>query len=312
MKILITSKSFGKNNKDALKMLEDNGFTLVYGSRPTMSAQEISREIKGIDILVVGNDTIDREVLDAADQLKLIHMHGTGLDGIDVKYAAEKGIRVLNAPGANSNAVAELTIGLMLAAGRDMIRHSINLRKGLWERQAGAEISGSTICIFGLGHIGKRIVQLLKGFRVKVLALDPAADALWARQNDVELSEDAERLFREADFLILALPLLENTRHLVDERALSLMKPTAFIINTARGGLIDEKAVAQAVREKRIAGAGIDAFSIEPPPENSPLRFEGITITPHLAATSIQSSARVSGIVAENIITMMREWQDQK
>ena len=306
MKVLVTSKSFGKNNKAALRLLEDNGFTIVWGSKPSMTAEDIAREIPGMDALIVGNDTVDRGVFEAADRLKLVHMHGTGLDGIDVAAASEKGVMVANAPGANSNAVAEMTVALMLTVGRRIDRHSALLREGRWERTAGHEISGATVGLIGLGNIGRRIVSLLRGFDVPIVAHDPMADEVWATGHNVRLVAEIEDVFRAADFLVLALPLTPATQHLVNDRTLGLMKPSAYIVNTARGGLIDDGALCRAIAEKRLLGAALDAFSEEPLPADSPLRAADIVITPHLAATSIESAAKVSGIVADNVVAILK------
>ncbi len=306
MKVLVTSKSFGKNSRKAQNILEENGFEVIRGSKANMTAQDIAREVVGMDVLIVGNDTVDRSVIDAADRLKLIHMHGTGLDGIDVSYATEKKILVANAPGANSNAVAELTVALMLSVGRGIVKHSHLLQDGRWERSAGHEVSGATIGLVGLGNIGRRIVSLLRGFDVRIVAFDPFADRKWADDNNVTLAENIDDVFAAADYLVLALPLNDATRHLVNERTLGLMKSSAYIVNTARGGLIDDAALCRALQEKRIGGAALDAFSEEPLPPDSILRSVDITITPHLAATSIESAAKVSEIVAENVVAIMK------
>lgn len=278
------------------------------GGTPTPAA--IAAQIRGIDALIVGNDTIDRTVLDAADALKVVHMHGTGLDGIDVPYATEKGVLVANAPGANSNAVAEMTVAMMLIAGRAMERHARLLREGRWERTPGRELSGATVGILGLGNIGRRVVQLLQGFSARFVLFDPALDDSFGEMADVELAADPDTVFRRADFLALTLPLTPATRHMVNDRTLGLMKPTAFLVNAARGGLIDDGALYRAVREKRLAGAALDAFAEEPLPADSPLReLPEISITPHLAATSVESAAKVSGIVARNLVEMLVKGQ---
>ncbi len=307
MNVLVTSKSFGKNTQKAQRILEENGFTVIRASKANMTAQDIAREIVGMDALIVGNDTVDRGVFDAADRLKLVHMHGTGLDGIDVAYATEKGVLVANAPGANSNAVAELTVALMLSVGRGVVKHSLLLQQGKWERTAGHEVSGATVGIVGLGNIGRRIAILLNGFCPNIVAYDPFASQAWADENGVRLMADCDDVFRVADYLVLALPLSEQTRHMVNDRTLALMKPSAYIVNTARGGLIDDAALCRALAEKRLGGAALDAFSEEPLPADSVLRAADITITPHLAATSIESAAKVSEIVAENIVSFRKD-----
>jgi D-3-phosphoglycerate dehydrogenase len=305
MRILITSKSFGRCAPEALDFLKTQGFELVRGSKPTMTAEEIAREVPGFDVLVVGNDTIDRKVIDAGTCLKLIHMNGTGVDGIDVDYASEKGIFVANAPGVNRNAVAELAVALMLVSARSIDRHIDLMKKGGWERAAGVEVSGKTVGILGLGNIGKRVVELLSGFGVRVVAFDPEPDTVWAVSHQVKLAASVDEVLPEADFIVLALPYTPQTRYILSSARIKRMKPQARIINTARGGLIDEKALCEALKAGEIAGAALDAFEEEPPPMDSPLRTAGLTLTPHMAATTVETASSVSWIIAHNIVDIL-------
>lgn len=305
MKVLVTSKSFGRCAPEAIELLRANGIEPVWGSRPSMTPADIAAEVPGFDALIVGNDTVDAGVIEAGDRLRLIHMHGIGLDGIDVSRATERGILVANAPGANRNAVAELTVALMLMTARRIGEHLELLKEGRWERSAGCEVSGKTIGVLGLGNIGRRIVELLAGFGVRSVGYDPLPDLGWARDHGVDLAPSADEVFAQADFLVLALPLNRETAGLVDARRIGLMKPGAHIVNTARGGLVDEAALCAAVREGRIAGAALDAFAQEPVPLDSPLRMPGITLTPHLAATSVETAGNVSNIVAGNVVDIL-------
>jgi len=305
VKVLVTSKSFGRVAPDALELLKENGIEIVRGSKPSMTAAEIAAEIAGFDALVVGNDSVDAGVFAVADRLQVVHMHGTGLDAIDVAAATENGVLVANAPGANRNAVAELTVALMLVAARSIDRHIDILKSGRWERTAGYEVSGKTVGVIGLGNIGQRIVELLAGFNVGVIGFDVSPDTAWAERSAVALAASADEVFAEADFVVLALSLNEKTRNFVDARRLGLMKPSAYLINTARGGLVDDEAVCVALREKRIAGAAIDVFDPEPLSPESPLRTSGATLTPHLAATSVESAGNVSRIVARNLVDVL-------
>lgn len=304
MKVLITSKSFGRTAPDAVDRLVGSGLDVVWGSKPTLTAAEIAAEVADCDALIVGNDPVNAGVVAAGRRLKLIHMHGTGLDAIDIEAATAAGVLVANAPGANRNAVAELTVALMLINARDIVRHVDVLRAGRWERRPGREISGKTIGLLGLGNIGQRIVRLLSGFDVRVVAYDPSGPEAAARLG-VELVSTVDAVFAAADVLVLALPLDETTRGIVDARRLALMKPTATLVNTARGGLIDEAALCAALAEGRIAGAALDAFDPEPLAADSPLRTSGAVLTPHLAASSIEAAAEVSRIVARNVVDVL-------
>ncbi len=311
MKVLVTSKSFGRLAPDAVELLKANGFDVVWGSKPSMTASEIAAEIAGVDALVVGNDPVDRQVFEMADRLQLVHMHGTGLDAIDVNAATDKGVLVANAPGTNRNAVAELTVALMLVAARSIDKHIEILKSGRWERTTGHEISGKTVGILGLGNIGQRIVELLSGFGVRIVAYEVHPDVEWTARHNVTLVSSADEVFVEADYLLLALPLNSETRCIVDARRLGLMKPSAYLINTARGGLIDEAALCSALKRKAIAGAAIDTFDPEPLSPDSPLRSSSATLTPHLAASSMEAAANVSRIVAANIVDVLLRGKTQ-
>jgi len=286
-------------------MLKANGIEVVRGSKPSMTSAEIAAEIAGVDALVVGNDTVGADVFLAADRLRLVHMHGAGLDAIDLDAATLKGVLVANAPGANRNAVAELTVALMLVAARSIDKHIEILKAGRWERTAGNEISGKTVGVVGLGSIGQRIVELLAGFNVRVVAFDVKPDLEWTKRSRVILASSPEEVFVEADFLVLALSLNAQTRGFVDARRLALMKRSAYLINTARGGLVDDAALCAALHDKTIAGAAIDVFDPEPLSPDSCLRNSGATLTPHLAATSVESAGNVSRIVAHNVVDVL-------
>ncbi len=305
MRVFVTSKSFGREAPNATDLLRDNGVDVVFAAKRTMTTPEIAAEIRSYDALIVGNDPVDDTVFAAADRLRLVHMHGTGLDAIDVAAATERGILVANAPGVNRNAVAELTVALMLVAARSIDRHIEILKAGRWDRSAGFEVSGRTIGVLGLGNIGRRVVELLSGFGVRVLAFDVRPAVAWAGSHGVALAESADEVFASADFLILTLSLNSETKGIVDARRLALMKPTAILVNTARGGLIDEAALCAALADKRIAGAALDAFDPEPLPADSPLRSSGAVLTPHLAATSREAAANVSRVVAKNVVDVL-------
>jgi D-3-phosphoglycerate dehydrogenase len=306
VRVFVTSKSFGRTAPDAISLLKDNGLEVAFAAKRTMTASEIAAEIRGYDALIVGNDPIDDAVFAAADRLRLVHMHGTGLDAIDVAAATKRGVLVANAPGVNRNAVAELTVALMLITARSIDRHIEILKAGGWDRSAGSEVSGKTIGVLGLGNTGQRVVELLSGFGVRIVGFDIRPDVAWAASHGVALAESAEEVFAAADFLILALSLTPETQRIVDARRLKLMKPSAIVVNTARGGLIDDAALCAALAEGRIAGAALDAFEPEPLAADSPLRSSGAVLTPHLAATSREAAANVSRVVAKNVVDVLR------
>ena len=311
MRVLVTSKSFGRAAPEALELLAANGIEVVRGSRPSLSAAEIAAEIPGFDALVVGNDPVDAGVLAAGDRLRLVHMHGTGLDAIDVHAATARGVLVANAPGANRNAVAELTVALMLVAARSIDRHIDILKSGRWERTPGREISGKTVGILGLGRIGQRIVELLSGFGVRTVAFDVAPDRDWAAQHAVTLAADADAVCAEADFLVLALSLNAQTRNFIDARRLALMKPGAYLVNTARGGLIVEADVAAACRSGRLAGYAADVLDEEPMRPGHPFQdIDSILVTPHVGSRTFESVERQALRAVTNLVEFLNGGQD--
>ncbi|MCX7788011.1 MAG: phosphoglycerate dehydrogenase [Spirochaetes bacterium] len=302
MKVLITSKSFGKYSYNAVQLLKDHGIQVIRSDVPNPTAADIIRQIKDCEGLIVGNDTVNREVIESAPKLKIIHMHGTGVDAIDVDTATSRGIWVANVPGLNSNAVAELTLCFMLALGRKLLKHVEVVKEGKWEREAGKEITGSIVGILGFGNVGRRIVELLRGFQATIIGYDPWVDLEWAKRENISLCLDMEEVFKRADWLILSLPLNASTEKIVNHRTLSIMKSSAYIVNTARGGLIDEEALFQALESKQIAGAALDAFAKEPLPMDSILKETDALLTPHIAASTIESIERVSMMVAKNVV----------
>lgn len=304
-RIFVTSKSFGKCAPQAVAELRSHSFDVVFASKKNMTTEEIIDEIGDAAGLIVGNDTVDRPIMEAAPHLAVVHMHGTGTDAIDVAAASELGIYVANTPGANRNAVAELTLALMLVAARKIDKHLSIINAGKWEREPGIEISEKVIGIFGLGNIGLRIVELLKGFDCQIAGFDPNRTEEWCRQHGILRYRDANELCKVADFIVLTMPLLENTKDFIDATKISFMKRSAIIVNTARGGLVNEADLIKAVAAKRIAGAALDAFSEEPLPADSPLRIPGIVLTPHLAATTEEAAAKVSMLVSQNMIDIL-------
>lgn len=303
MRVFVTSKSFGRADDGAAqRFLESRGFEIEYCSVRNPAAEVIAGEVGDADVLMVGNDPVTAQVLAEASNLRLVIMHGTGLDAIDIKHATERGVLVANVPGVNRNSVAELIVALMLNSGRQIPAHIERLQAGEWGRRAGHEVSGAVVALVGLGNIGQRVVELLDGFKCQLLAYEPWPDREWAAEHGVRLHDDLKTLLSLADYVVLTVPLTEQTRNLLDAERLAWLKPNAVVVNAARGGLVDEDALADAVRSGAIWGAALDVYNEEPPAPNSPLVGSGIILTPHMAATSLESTARVSMAVAERIV----------
>ena len=300
-KILVTSKSFAKYEPELISELEKNNIQIVRPVKDNMTSKEIAEIIESYDGIVCGIDSIDEEVIEAGKKLKIIHMHGTGTDHIDIDAATKRNIYVGSCPGMNATAVAELNLAILLAEARKIILHSNLIYDNKWERYVGVELSNKTIGVIGLGYIGKRFVELLKGFDMKVLAYEPCPDIEWVKEHNVEIINDLETLFKESHFISLNLPLLESTQYIINEKAFKVMRKDAIIINSSRGGLIDTKELIKAIKNKQIKGAALDTFEIEPLEKDSKLLDLGITLTPHLGASTIDTVKKVSRQVAKNL-----------
>jgi D-3-phosphoglycerate dehydrogenase len=272
--------------------------------------EELERALAGASALIVRSETrVTADLLARAPQLRVIARAGTGVDNIDVPAATRRGIAVMNAPGANTVSAAEHTLGLLLALVRRIPWAAQAMWRGEWDRKRfeGTELRGKTMGIVGLGRIGGHVARLARAFGMPVVGHDPYLPPDRAAELEVRLLP-LDELLRQADVVTLHVAHTEQTHHLINAERLRLMKPTAVLVNTARGELVDEAALAAAVAEGRIAGAAIDVFATEPLPAESPLRrLDRVILTPHLAASTAEAQERVSveicGAVRDALLT---------
>ena len=255
-------------------------------------------------ILMRGNPPITRAVLDAAPALRVIAKHGVGVDSVDVAAATEKKILVMVAGDANAPAVAEMTIAFMLALGRDLEKLSGRVKSGQWDRGSyhGSELRGRTLGLVGFGRIGKRVAELARslGMRIVVFTRSRPDPAL------AEVAPSLESLLSQSDVVSLHCPLTAETRGMVSRQAFALMKPGALFINTARGALVDEAALAEALANGQLAGAALDTLAEEPPlPGNPLLTAPNILVTPHISGQTIAAVTRMGVAAAENIVAVL-------
>lgn len=259
--------------------------------------EELERALAGAHALIVRSETrVTADLLTRGPNLRVIARAGTGVDNIDVHAATRRGIAVMNAPGANTVSAAEHAMGLLLAQARHIPWAAEAMRRGEWDRKRfeGTELRGKTIGIVGLGRIGGHVAQLARAFGMHVVGHDPYLSPERAAELQVKLLP-LDQLLGQADVVTLHVAHTEQTHHLINAERLKLMKPKAVLVNTARGELVDEAALAEAVREKRIGGAAIDVFAVEPLPADAPLRkLERVILTPHLAASTAEAQERVS------------------
>ncbi len=269
---------------------------------------EIIPIIGDYDALVVRSQTqVSAEIIQAGDKLQVIARAGVGVDNIDIDEATRRGILVVNAPNANTISAAEHTIALMLTLARNISQANAALKSGVWRRSdfMGTEVRNKTLGIIGLGNVGSEVAKRAHGLEMKLIAHDPFISVDHARKLQVELVS-LKQLLKESDFITLHLLLTTSTRGIIGAKALALVKPTVRIINTARGGLIDEDALAKAVKEKRVAGAAIDCFATEPATECVLFEDDNIIVTPHLGASTTEAQAVAAKDVAEQIIAVFK------
>jgi D-3-phosphoglycerate dehydrogenase len=283
--VLVTPRSFGRDDPDIKQSLEARVGTVTYNEtgRP-FTEDDLLEIIPEVDGYIAGLDPISRAVLESGERLKVVARYGVGVDNVDLEAARELGVVVTNTPGANSASVAELTLALLLCLARPVVSAVNATRRGEWPRGDGQTLEGKTVGLIGFGDIGKEVARRLKGFQTRVVAYDIQPDRAAARAYGVELLPRAEVL-KEADFLSLHCSLVPQTAGMVDAAFLQMMKPGAALINTARGELIDERALLEALQRGRVSGAALDVFSEQPPdPENPLLVHKNVLVTPHMAA----------------------------
>ncbi len=276
--------------------------------RPGLGPEELISIIGDYDALVVRSQTqVTRDVIEAGKKLQIIARAGVGVDNIDVDEATRRGIVVVNAPTGNTTAAAEHTIALMLALARHIPQANAVLKAGEWRRNdfTGIEVRNRTMGIIGLGNVGSEVARRARGLEMKVIAYDPFISVDFARNFQVELVTK-ERLLKESDFITLHIPLTASTKRMIGTKELALVKPSVRIINTARGGLIDEEALVKAMDEGRVAGAAFDVFTTEPITSSILFENDNIIVTPHLGASTTEAQAMVAEDVAEQIVAVFK------
>ena len=299
MKILITDKMAD----EAVKVLEDAGHAITYQE---MDAETLLKEISHYDALMVRSRTkATKEIVEAGAKgsLKVIGRAGIGVDNIDIKTAASLGIKVVNAPTGATVSVAELAIGHMLSLSRYLTVADATMKKGEWAKKKlkGTELHGKTLGLIGCGNIGRQTACFAQAFSMRVIGYDPYISKEDMEKDNIKKVDELESLVRQSDVISMHIPHIEKTHHIMNEEMFSLMKPTAFLINCARGGTVDEHALYHAVKEKKIAGAALDVFEKEPPGNTDLLQLPNIVLTPHIGANTKEGQIRAGTICAEQV-----------
>jgi len=275
--------------------------------KPLLTRDELIKAVKEYDAIIVrGRTKLTRDIIMEAQSLKVIGRAGVGLDNIDLKAAAEKGIRVVSSPQASTIAAAEATMALILALARMIPEANKTLKEGLWLKSkfVGFELRGKVLGIIGFGRIGKAVAKRALAFDMKVMAYDIRDIKEEAESMGVKVATTLEELFKESDIITLHIPLNESTRHMIGEKEISLMKRGAIIVNTSRGGIIDTKALLKALKEGKLAGAALDVFENEPPrteEEWELIRLPNVVVTPHIASQTREAQTAAGLMIAEEV-----------
>ena len=260
------------------------------------------------DAFIVGLDRVTRETMEASKKLKIVSKYGIGTDNIDKEAATELGIVVTNTPGASKIAVAELAIGLMFALLRYIPLHNNWVKAGKWDHLMGTELLGKTLGVVGTGNIGREVITRARSLGMRVVAIDPMWDEEFARQHQVERVTLPE-LLKQADVVTLHVPVTPRTDKMLGVKELAMMKPGGVLVNTARGELVDQDALYQALSTKQLAGAALDVFPTEPPTGSPLLELDNLIATPHTGGETLESRPRLSGMATDNVLEMLRgEW----
>jgi len=289
------------------EILEKNGLQITY--EPEITPEQIAEKIGNFEVVVVRSRTkITKELIQKADKCQIIARVGVGLDNIDQNAAKEKNIRVINAVEGAMNAVAELVVGLMLSLAREIPRADREVRNGNWIKKElmGSELRGKYLGIVGLGNIGKRLGRLAKSFNMNIIGFDVMPiDEEFSKEVGL-MKADLGTLLSSSDYVSLHVPLLDSTKHMINAEKISTMKNTARIINTSRGGVIDEEALFDALKNGGLAGAALDVFEVEPATSNKLKDLPNFISTPHMGAQTKEAQSLAANVIAEKIIQILR------
>lgn len=301
-KVLSTSPSFGLYVSEPVEYLKSHACDVELSPpAKTWSEQELIEKAKDVDAIVVGFEKMSEPVMMGSTRLKIITKHGAGVDNIDMKAASQKGIVVTSAPGANSDAVADLTIGLFLSLARRIPSADRSVKQGQWPRMVGDQINEKVLGIIGLGQVGKKVARRALGFDMKVITYDVIKDEAFARKHGIAYVA-LDDVLGQSDFISIHVPLIPPTRNLIGERELGLMKKGAYLVSISRGGIVNEDALYRALKEGKIKGAALDVFSQEPPKESPLLTLENVILSPHMAGYTYEALRDTGMICVRSII----------
>jgi D-3-phosphoglycerate dehydrogenase len=303
-KCLIAPQALATLDGPYMEVLREAGFEFVYPDKPQqMNEEELLVKLKGISASLAGSEPYTRRVLDANPELRVIARAGVGYDAVDVAAATERGVAVTICPGTNQDAVAEHTFTLILALAKGLIDQHLATKAGKWPRGATIPLRGRKLGILGLGRIGKAVALRGIAFGMPILAYEPMPDRAFVEQHGITLMT-LDKVLAEADYVSLHIPLTPESKYLINKRTLALMKPTSFLINTARGPLVNEADLYAALKAGKLAGAGLDVFEEEPPGKIRLFELDNVVFTPHAAGVDLQSRDDMALASAQSIVAL--------
>lgn len=306
--VLVEARPFGVFDPTQMDRLNhDDRFEVIDMRGSGVENNDFMEALKKADAVLCGNDLrIDDGLLETNPNLTIVAKLGAGLDTIDIDAATRHQVLVFHTPGANNQAVADHTFALMLAVARQIVYCDQSLRENRWEHTKimGIEIWQKTLGLIGLGAIGKCVAQRAAGFQMNIAAYDPFWPAEFAEKHGIEKME-IDELLKVSDVISLHLPLTPDTRGLIDSKSFALMKPTAILVNAARGGVINEDDLYQALKDKKIAGAGIDVFEQEPPAHSRLMELDNVVVTPHTAAFTLDAMNNMNVGVVDQLVQLV-------
>lgn len=312
MRVLITSNSFGKFDGKPRAFMESLGWEII-GNRyhHIMNEEEMMGEVPGVDAIILGSDTVSKKVLEKADRLKIISRYGVGTDNIDMEEARARGIKVTVTRNCNTEAVADYTVGLMLATLRHICNVDHYLKRGSWQKETGLDLCHKTVGVIGLGAIGRQVIKRLQGFDCKILGYDRCLDKEYCQKNDIVVLEPCD-IFAQADIITLHVPGNPDGRPLISKKELARMGKETVLINTARASLVDEEALIEALREHEIYGYGTDVFEEEPHINEAFKNLDNVVLSPHTAAVSKEAVNKMTNCAVEHILEYFQIERNRK
>jgi len=306
VRVLITDEV----DKECTTRLQAAGFEVT--ERFDISAEELKKVVSNYEVLIVRSRTkVTNEIIESGKRLKLIGRVGVGLDTVDTKTAEAKGIKVINTPQMSTVAVAELVMSMMLNLVRGVHLANESMKKGLWEKKRfhGTELNGKTLGIVGLGRIGKAVAERAKAFGMKILIYDVIVNEEIVKKLGAERTATLEDILKRSDIVTLHVPLLPETKRIINEATLSLIKPGSYLINASRGEVVDNRQLLDALKSRRLAGAALDVYENEPPKEpweKELVALPNVVVTPHIGAQTKEAQVLGAIMIAENIINAFK------